>query len=162
MLNDPLQSEHFQDVADYVPAMLWRISADFRYDWANRSWFEFTGGSLDDERGFGWVEKVHPDDRQILTEEFDRAFAAKEPVVVDFRIMSRHGRYHWFRDCGSPVYRDGVFDGFVGSCMDITDIVTANDRLDRLRKNVETALRQSSGTEQPGGGVDPGHATTVH
>jgi PAS domain S-box-containing protein len=150
MLNDPLQAEPFQLVADQVPAMLWRISADFLHDWANKCWFDFTGGSLDEERGFAWVEKVHPDDRQMLTDELDRAFAARQPLMVDFRIKSGRGNYHWFRNCGSPVYRDGKFDGFVGSCVDVTDIISATERLDRFQKNVETALQHSRGGDQAG------------
>lgn len=154
MLNDPLQAEPFQQVADHVPAMLWRISADFLYDWANRSWFEFTGGSLDDERGFAWLEKVHPEDRQMVVEELDRSFAAREPVVVEFRLRSRAGAYHWFRDCGQPVYRDAVFDGFVGSCVDVTDAISATARLNLLQEQLETALhgsREGAPMNMPGG-----------
>jgi PAS domain S-box-containing protein len=140
MSNDPLQSESFQYLADHVPAMLWRISADFRYDWANRSWFEFTGGTLDEERGFGWLEKVHPDDRQTLIDEIDRSFDAREPLLVEFRITGRDGRLRWVRDCGAPVFQDGEFDGFVGSCVDVTDVISATARLELVEETLESAL----------------------
>jgi len=115
------QDVAFNEIADAVPVALWRIDASFEHEWANKHWFELTGGRLEEEIGFAWADKLHPDDRERVVEEFDRAFDAHEATTVEFRLRSGDGTYRWFRDSGTPFYRDGAFAGFVGSCVDITE-----------------------------------------
>lgn len=115
------ETEKFKEIADAAPVALWRINASFEQDWVNQHWLDFTGGRLEEEVGFAWVEKVHPEDRERVVEEFDRAFDAREATTVEFRLRGKSGRYRWFRDSGTPLYRDGEFAGFIGSCVDITE-----------------------------------------
>lgn len=118
---EELARERFREVADAAPVALWRIDATFQHDWVNKHWLDFTGGQLEDEVAFGWIEKVHPDDRERVLEEFDRAFDEREAASVEFRLRGTDGQYRWFLDTGVPFYRDGRFAGFVGSCIDITE-----------------------------------------
>jgi PAS domain S-box-containing protein len=118
----------FQEIADSAPVMLWRINSSFDCDWANKAWFDFTGGTLADQTGFAWVDLVHPDDSDRIVEAFGRAFEAREPVSVELRIRGRDGRYRWFLDSGSPYFSGSEFAGFVGSCVDITDRKEAEER----------------------------------
>jgi PAS domain S-box-containing protein len=129
--HDLLDSEAFREIANAAPVVLWRIDSTFNYDWVNRQWLEFTGGELEEEVGFAWAEKIHPDDRARVLEEFDRAFEAREPTTVDFRLKGKGGAYRWFRDRAAPFFRDGVFAGFVGSCFDITEMkkIEAENRM---------------------------------
>lgn len=131
-----LQVELFQELADGAPVMLWRIDAAFEQDWANQCWFDFTGGSLEEERGFGWVKRIHPDDSDRVLEEFGRAFEAREAVTVEFRLRRRDGRYRWLLDSGSPLFRDGEFAGFVGSCIDITERKETELRAEALQEEL--------------------------
>jgi PAS domain S-box-containing protein len=116
-----LESERFQEVADQIPVMLWRINDEFDRDWVNKAWLEYTGGRLSEERQFAWLDRLHPDDVEPTAELFDQAFSAREPVTVEFRLRRHDGVYRTFLDTGVPFYKDDVFAGFVGSCVDITD-----------------------------------------
>jgi PAS domain S-box-containing protein len=127
------EEERFQELANFAPAMLWRINASFDRDWVNETWLEFTGGTLSEETGFGWIEKVHPDDRERVLEEFDTAFEAREAATVEFRLCRRDGTYRWMLDLGRPIYSDGNFAGYVGSCIDITDRKQAESKAQQLR-----------------------------
>ena len=116
----PRGSERFQEVADHAPVMLWRITADFRCDWVNRAWLDFTGERLEDQVGFAWLDRLHPDDAERTAEQFDLAFSARAAIEVEFRLRRHDGVYRWFLDSGVPIFRDGTFAGFVGSCVDVT------------------------------------------
>ncbi len=135
--------EGFKEIADAAPVGLWRINASFEEDWVNKHWLDFTGGHLDEEVGFAWVEKVHPEDRERVVEEFDRAFEAREATLVEFRLQGKDGHYRWFLDRGAPYYRDGEFAGFVGSCFDITERKQAETHLEVL----QAELIERSGAE---------------
>ncbi|CAA9350956.1 MAG: hypothetical protein AVDCRST_MAG93-7117, partial [uncultured Chloroflexia bacterium] len=149
-----LENERFREVADAAPVGLWRINADFEQDWVNKHWLDFTGGRLEEEVGFRWVDRIHPDDRERVVEEFDRAFEARKATQVEFRLQGRDGSYRWFLDAGAPLYRSGEFAGFVGTCTDITD-----------RKRVEThlAMLKAELLEKTGDGAsDVLHSFALH
>lgn len=110
----------FEEMADALPVMLWRINGSFDDDWANKAWYEFTGGSAEEERGFGWVEKIHPNDRERVVEEFDRAFDERQPVTSEFRLLGAGGDYRLVRDSARPVFRGELFLGFVGTCAELS------------------------------------------
>src|SRR5258706_5384764 len=51
-------------VADMVPAMVWGSDTAALRTYFNRSWLEFTGRNLEQELGDGWVEGIHPQNKQ--------------------------------------------------------------------------------------------------
>lgn len=140
----PRETDDFERFADSAPVMLWRIDSSFDCDWANKAWFDFTGGTLAAESGFAWVDLIHPEDSDRVVEQFGRAFEAREAVTVEFRIRARDGRYRWVQDSGAPCYRDGEFVGFVGGCIDVTERREAELRavaLERERPRARLAGR---------------------
>lgn len=99
-----------------LPIMVWRISADFRDDWANQAWVDFTGPPLFRQVGFQWLELVHPEDQERVSEDLDIAFAAKEPAALGFRLKRSDGVYCPVIDIGLPVFQERRFIGYLGVC----------------------------------------------
>ena len=72
------------------------------------------------ESGNGWVDGVHPDDRQRCLDTYRRAFDARQPFDVEYRLRRADGLYCWIRDAGTAQFdQDGGFLGYVGSCVEI-------------------------------------------
>lgn len=114
--------ERFQMMADSAPVLMWLSGADRHSTWFNRPWLEFTGRPLEDERGIGWLESVHPDDLDRVTSTRSKAFDDQRSFTTEFRLRHRAGEWRWMFDTGVPLYsQSGEFSGFVGSCVDITD-----------------------------------------
>jgi PAS domain S-box-containing protein len=112
----------FRDSADDVPVMLWLAGPDNRCTFFNREWLEFTGRTLAQELGWGWLEGVHRDDRQNCIQRSRQAFKAREPFTLEYRLRRADGQYRWMLGHGSPrIGVGGVFRGYAGSCADITD-----------------------------------------
>jgi PAS domain S-box-containing protein len=147
------EAELFQELADRAPVILWRVDATFEHDWANQSWFDFTGGTLEEQNGFAWVDKVHPEDRDRVVEELGGAFEARRAVDVEFRLRDKDGRYGWIRASGSPVYRNGEFAGFVGSCVEITERRDAELRAQALQDELERLSRAEAINAEVSGGL---------
>jgi PAS domain S-box-containing protein len=112
----------FRASADDAPVMLWLAGPDNRCTFFNREWLEFTGRTLSQELGWGWLEGVHRDDRQTCIQRSRQAFKAREPFTLEYRLRRADGRYRWMLGHGSPrIDAGGVFRGYAGSCADITD-----------------------------------------
>ena len=114
--------ERFRRMADSAPVMIWMSGADKQCTWFNRHWLMFTGRTLSQELEDGWVEGVHPDDRERCTEIYVSAFDRRDPFEMEYRLRRYDGEYRWILDAGVPLIRDdGSFTGYIGSCLDITD-----------------------------------------
>lgn len=111
----------FRLMADSAPVLMWMAGADKLCTHFNKSWLDFTGKRLEDEIGEGWLRGVHEEDRQRCLATYTRAFDAKEPFAMEYRLRRFDGQYRWVADRGVPRFRrDGTFAGYIGCCDDIT------------------------------------------
>ena len=114
--------QRFQAMADGAPMMLWVCGADKRCTFVNQGWLAFTGRSLEQELGYGWADRIHPDDVEHNLEVFQSLFEARQPFQMEYRARRHDGEYRWVLDCGAPrTWPNGEFVGYIGSALDITD-----------------------------------------
>ena len=126
----PQDEPSFRTLADAAPVMLWLANPDCARSWFNRGWLDFTGTRMEHERGAGWTEAVHPDDRARCLEVYGSAFEHRQPYQSEYRLRRHDGVYRWVHDRGVPHYAsDGTFEGYVGSCFDVTERKEAEERL---------------------------------
>lgn len=112
----------FRNVADHSPLMMWVTNARGYCTYLNRSWYEFTGQSEAQAEGFGWLDAVHPDDKQRSEEVFLHANERRESFKLEYRLRGRDGAYRWAIDAASPRFgSNGEFLGYVGSVLDIDE-----------------------------------------
>jgi PAS domain S-box-containing protein len=88
----------------------------------NSAWVKLTGRPMEDLLEFGWVDLVHPDDRDHYVNIYLSAFEKRVPFTGEFRILDKNGQYRWLLAQGPPRFRtDGSFAGYISSCTDITE-----------------------------------------
>jgi PAS domain S-box-containing protein len=123
----------FRLMADTAPVLIWMSGADKLCTYFNQPWLDFTGRTLQDELGDGWTQGVHPDDLKDCLGIYERAFDARQPFRMQYRLRRHDGEYRWIVDIGVPrISSNGQFEGFIGSCIDLTD-----------QKRVEEAMRDN-------------------
>jgi len=114
--------ERYRYLVDHAPFLLWTSGPDMLCTFFNRPWLEFRGRTMEEELGNGWIEGVHPDDRQRCLEIYQRAFEARERFSMEYRLQRADGQYRWIRDSGMAQYsKDGQFLGYAGSCVEIPE-----------------------------------------
>ena len=112
----------FLRLADDSPAMIWTSGPDTGCDYVNRAWLSYRGRTADQETGGGWVEGLHPDDRDLCLETYLRAFHAQQPFRMQFRLQRADESYSWVESAGVPRnHANGEFAGFMGTVADVTD-----------------------------------------
>lgn len=133
--------ERFRTMADAAPVLNWLAGLDKLCYWFNKTWLDFTGRSLEQEMGNGWAEGVHPDDFQDCLETYVNAFDARKEFVMYYRLRRFDGEYRWIVDHGLPRIDDeGYFHGYLGSCVDITDIKNALNQSLQISKEQQVML----------------------
>ncbi len=94
--------QRFQELLDAAPLMTWMSGADAMCTFFNKAWLEFRGRTLEEESGNGWAEGVHPDDRDLCLETYLKAFSARQPFRVQYRMRRANGEFAWVEDSGLP------------------------------------------------------------
>jgi PAS domain S-box-containing protein len=131
--------QRFRIVADAAPVLIWMAGVDKLCTFFNKVWLEFTGRTLEQEIGNGWREGVHPNDLQRL-KTHQPAFDARKPLVMQYRLRRNDGEYRWISDQGVPRYdADGAFAGYIGSCVDVTDLLAQQRALHEFEERVGLA-----------------------
>ncbi|MCD9624041.1 diguanylate cyclase domain-containing protein [Rhabdothermincola salaria] len=129
--------EVFRAMADAHPALLWASNTDGMCVEFNRTWLDFRGRSLDEERGQGWLDGVHPDDRDRCLRTYTDAFGRHEAFEMEYRLARADGVFRWILDVGGPRYDAmGSFLGYIGTCFDITDRHTREDMLLKAQREL--------------------------
>ena len=120
--------ERFRNMADTAPVMIWVADSDANCTFTNRSWLIFTGRTLEQEMGHGWTTSIHPDDLDRCFAIFSSVVDARQNFQIEYRARRADGKYRCL--LGNAVPRlgsDGSFEGYIGSCVDITDLKLAHE-----------------------------------
>ena len=114
--------EDFRRMADTAPVMIWRSTSDKLCDFVNQAWLNFTGRTMKQELGNGWLASVHTDDAERCLRTYVCAFDAREKFQMEYRLKRFDGQFHWILDRGVPRFETGgAFVGYIGSAVDISE-----------------------------------------
>jgi PAS domain S-box-containing protein len=134
----------FKKIADSAPVLIWMCTPDKNCTYFNVAWLNFTGRSLEEEKGFGWFEGVHPEDKDKCLNIFLKAFDQREEFYMEYRLRKHDGSYRWISDTGVPRYAtDGFFEGYIGACQDIHGQVTYQHKLKEDDEKLNLVIESS-------------------
>src|SRR5437899_12772625 len=113
-------NERFRQTVDSVPMLVSVSDAERRGVYFNTQWRSFTGHSLGELLGEGWINDVHPEDRRHCIDVFERAFHARDKLSLEYRLRRHDGEYHYVLDAGAPEFSDdGALLGYVSTAIDV-------------------------------------------
>jgi PAS domain S-box-containing protein len=125
--------ERFRSLSASAPIAIYQTNADGSCLYVNERWQEMSGLSFLDSLGDGWVQAIHPDDREALAAVWSAYLRGESEFMSDFRLLTPDGETRWVTSRVAPIRsHEGEILGYVGTDLDITDRVLA-----------ETALRES-------------------
>ncbi len=127
--------EEFHALADSSPMLIWMSGQDKGCTFFNRQWLDFTGIRVEDQLGQGWLQLVHPEDRERVLRDYQTAFEEKREFEFDYRLWQKEGGYRWIRDRGLPRFdAQKLVIGYVGSALDLSDQKHAIEIADRATR----------------------------
>jgi PAS domain S-box-containing protein len=128
----------FRNLANTAPVMIVASGPDGQATFFNRTWLDFTGRTIEQELGYGWIESVHPEDREQALARYSRSFVERGNCKIEYRLRRADGEYRYVICSGVPRFEpDGAFAGYIASCLDLTDVRSAQQEA-RARQNLES------------------------
>src|SRR5262245_41726495 len=81
----------FRTLAECAPVVVWMTDAETRCTYISRYWYEYTGRDPQKDLGFGWVEALHPDDREKVVQNLTEASRSLTPYRGEYRVRRASG-----------------------------------------------------------------------
>ena len=142
MISGRLSRIEYQTLVEQAPIMIWRANTTAECDYFNDRWLQFRGRRMEQEYGNQWVKGVHPEDFQRCLSTYLEAFEKREPFEMEYRLKRHDGEYRWILDKGAPFFSENdEFQGYIGSCIDVTDRIEAQRALEDARERELANLR---------------------
>jgi PAS domain S-box-containing protein len=137
-------SEHdLRELTETIPQMLWTADADGGVDYCNHRALGYTGLSLEQVRGTGWMKTVHPDDIEKMAKAWMAAVLTGEPFQYEFRCFcAADNAYRWCISSALPLrdQKSRILRWF-GSVMDLHDWKEAQQELQTAQAELAHASR---------------------
>lgn len=125
----------FRTLADSIPQLAWMAHSDGSIFWYNQRWYDYTGASHEELRGFGWRGFHHPEHVQRVEDGLQRTWGSGELWEDTFPIRSKSGEYRWFLSRAVPIIDShGHVARWFGTATDITTRLQAEDALRQNEK----------------------------
>lgn len=136
--------ERFRAVVNLIPDLLWESEPNGSINWFNERWTEYTGQTLDQAKGWGWKDAVHPSDLELYLNVFAETVRKQKAFHLEHRLLGHDVTYRWFVTNAFPLEdENGVVIKVYGAATDIDEQRTAHESVrvseDRLRILIESA-----------------------
>jgi PAS domain S-box-containing protein len=90
------QERKLRDVVETLPAFVWTALPDGSVDFANYHWEQFSGLSAEKTAGSGWLQALHPEDRDRHAQKWGASVSSGAPFEIEARFRRANGEYRWF------------------------------------------------------------------
>ena len=132
-----ISERRFSTLASASPVGIFRFDSPLNCVYVNERWSELTGRAAESAMGRGWIESLHPDDRDLILESAESQFysplSEKDIFIREGRHLRPDGSVNWFDLQVAKEFNEaGKIVGYIGTLTDITD-----------RKQTELALMES-------------------
>ena len=116
------KNQELDAIVQTAPDIIFSRQADGTRDYISSRFYEYTGAVPGSAIGFGWLEYLHPDDKERSLAEWMRCVQSGETYESEYRIRGEDEQYRWFRARAVPLRApDGTILKWYGTCSDIHD-----------------------------------------
>jgi len=137
--------ERFRALADNIPLLAWMSDESGSVFWYNRRWYEYTGTTFDEIKGWGWKKVNHPDYAERVVAKISRCFRDGKVWEDTFPLRGADNRYRWFLSRAVPIRNDsGKIVRWLGTNTDITDLREAQQALTESEEKLRSAFANAA------------------
>ena len=129
-----------QAFSDSIPAIAWVATPDGLVERFNAQWYHYTGTSLEQAVGQGWINCIHPDDRATARAAWEDVRGVDKTWEVEYRLRRLDGVYRLFLvRVVAQLDHCGAVQRWFGTTIDINDARHAEKERRLLASIVENS-----------------------
>lgn len=133
----------FRALAEAMPQMVWITRPDGWNVYFSQQWMDYTGLTLEESLGHGWIKPFHPDDKEHAWDAWQRATETIGIYSIESRLRSADGDYRWWLIRGVPqTDPDGTILKWFGTCTDIHELKQAELEISRTNEALQESIEK--------------------
>ena len=130
-----LSESRYRSLTLASASVVWISNVDGFFVGDSSTWEAYTGQTPQEYMGWGWLDAIHPEDRELTAAAWRRAIEGKEFYYADYRLRRYDGQYRRVTSRGVPVRNaDGVMTEWIGACIDVEEERRAADHLRQAQR----------------------------
>ena len=110
--------QRYRNLAESIPQIVWTAAADGAVTYFSHRWYEYTGQTVRDARGWGWTSVVAPDDAELCAKVWREGLATEQVFELECRLRRRDGSFGWHLCRAVPELGDDGVVGWLGTYTD--------------------------------------------
>lgn len=135
--------ENFLTLANNMSQLVWMADADGSIFWYNQRWFDYSGTTLEEMKGWGWTKVHHPDHLERVVNKIKEYFDSGEVWEDSFPLRGADGHYRWFLSRAVPVLdAHGKVIRWFGTNTDTTVLKEVEEKLVEKRRELEAKVEE--------------------
>ncbi len=140
--------QRYRSLVEATSSIVWSTPASGRFESPQEGWSAFTGQPYEKLWGWGWLDTLHPDDREETVRSWSEALQQSTVYAVKHRVLRHDGAYRYMSARGIPIIAgDGAIVEWVGIQTDITDRQIAEQDKARLNEELMDLSRRAGMSE---------------
>ncbi|HEY9804730.1 MAG TPA: ATP-binding protein [Leptolyngbyaceae cyanobacterium] len=135
--------ERYRYLAEAIPQIVWTANANGDCDYYNQNWCDYTGLTLEQSLGSGWLAALHPEDVERSHEVWLKAVETGTLYENEYRFKRAvDGSYRWQLGRAFPLKdQQAKVVKWFGTCTDIHEQKQILEERARLLELEQTANR---------------------
>ena len=135
----------YKSLVNVLTAIVWNTPGSGEFETDQPAWSRFTGQSFEQLKGWGWLDAVHPDDRELTARIWSAAVANRTIYEIEHRIRGHDGAYRHMSVRAVPIMSDeGTLREWVGVHTDIDEQMQVKEMLRLGKESAEATTRAKS------------------
>jgi PAS domain S-box-containing protein len=127
--------ERYRSLVTATAQVVWSTNPEGKVIDDISSWREFTGQRAEDTLGHGWLNAIHPEDRECTARIWSRAVASRSIYQTEYRLHRADGQWRDMTVRGVPIFeKDGTIREWIGFNYDITEPKQAGEEIRKLNE----------------------------
>ena len=140
-----LGEQRFRSLVEATAAIVWNTPASGEFETEQAGWSAFTGQTFEQLKGWGWLDAVHPDDRDKTARVWSAAVASRSLYQVEHRLRRHDGQYVHMLVRAVPILTEGgAIREWVGVHTDVDAEKRAEAATLEAKEAAEAAARAKS------------------
>jgi PAS domain S-box-containing protein len=140
--------ERYRSLVQGGAQVVWVAAPDGAMKEDSPEWRWITGQSEQDYTGFGWLESIHPEDRERVERDWRECVRTGKIFDDRYRIRTKGGSYRHYDVRAVPIERDGKIVEWVGASSDVTSQREAEEMRGRLTEQLSAAALRTARLQQ--------------
>ena len=140
--------ERYRSLVQGGAQVVWVATPDGAMKEDSPEWRWITGQSEQEYTGFGWLESIHPEDRERVERDWRECVRTGKIFDDRYRIRTKAGSYRHYDVRAVPIERDGKIVEWVGASSDVTSQREAEEMRGRLTEQLSAAALRTARLQQ--------------